>query len=282
MAEAARVLAEEPDVKAIAGGTALLVLMKQGVFLPERLVNLRKIREASYVAFDPVGGLRLGALTPIADVESHPTVRRHYPVLADAAHKVANIRIRHLATIGGNVAHADAQSDPPAVLVGLGARVVTLGRSGERVIPLAEFLKSAYETALEPGELVREIQVPPPAPDEVGAYLKFVTRTAGDRPCVGVAAFARCQRGAVESVRVVVGAVNPVPVRMIASEQFLRGRRVDEAVVAEAARLTADAVDPIDDDLRGSQWYKRQVVPVIVRRALEQVLNLAARTGEGA
>jgi carbon-monoxide dehydrogenase medium subunit len=96
-----------------------------------------------------------------------------------------------------------------------------------------------------------------------------------------VAAFARCQSGTVESVRIVVGAVNPVPVRMTASEDFLRGRRVGASVLAEAARLTADAVDPIDDDLRGSRWYKRQVVPVIVRRALEEVLGLAARAEKG-
>lgn len=281
LAEAARVLAGEPELKAIAGGTALLVLMKQGVFLPERLVNLKKIREASYVDFDPVRGLRFGALTPISGIESHAAVRRHYHVLADAAHKVANIRIRNLATIGGNVAHADSQSDPPAVLVALGARVAIVGPSGERWVPIAEFLKGTYETALRPGELIREIAVPPPAPEEEGVYLKFVTRTAGDRPCVGVAAFARCDRGVVESIRIVVGAVNPVPVRMTASEEYLRGRHVSGRVVEDAARLAADAVDPIDDDLRGSRWYKRQVVPVLVRRALERILGPAASREEG-
>jgi len=274
LAAAAGILADEPETKAIAGGTALLILMKQGVFLPQRLVNLKKVRDASYVDFDPRRGLRLGALTPIFDVESHPLVRRHYPVLADAAHKVANIRIRNLATIGGNIAHADYQSDPPAVLVALGARIATIGPSGERRLPVEEFLKGAYETALEPGELVREIEVPPPEPEFEGVYLKFVTRTAGDRPCAGVAAFARCDRGVVETLRIVVGAVNPVPVRMTAVEERLRGRRVDPAAVEAAAQLAAEAVDPIDDDLRGSAWYKRQVVPVLVRRALEQILGL--------
>lgn len=275
LAEAAHILAEEPEIKAIAGGTALLVLMKQGVFLPERLVNLKKIRDASYIDFDPAMGLRLGALTPIFDVESHPLVRWHYPALADAAHKVANIRIRNLATIGGNLAHADSQSDPPAVLVALGARIGIIGPSGERRVPIEAFLRGTYETALEPGELIREIEVPPPEPASVGVYLKFVTRTAGDRPCVGVAAFARCDRGVVDAIRVVVGAVNPVPVRLVATEEYLRGRRADPAVVEAAARLAAEAVDPIDDDLRGSAWYKRQVVPVLVRRALEQVLGVA-------
>ena len=273
LAEAARELAADPESKAIAGGTALLILIKQGVYLPQRLVNLKKVRDGSYVEFDPARGLRLGALTSIFEVESHPLVRRHYPVLADAAHKVANIRIRNLATIGGNIAHGDYQSDPPSVLVALGARVATMGPEGERRLPIAEFLKGAYETALGPGELVREIEVPAPDPDVTGVYLKFVTRTAGDRPCAGVAAFVRRDDGIVRSLSVVVGAVSPVPVRLRAVEEQLTGRRPDPSTLRTAAALAAEAIDPVGD-LRGTEWYKRQVVPVLVRRALEQVLGL--------
>jgi len=273
LAEAARELAADPESKAIAGGTALLILIKQGVYLPQRLVNLKKVRDGSYVEFDPARGLRLGALTSIFEVESHPLVRRHYPVLADAAHKVANIRIRNLATIGGNIAHGDYQSDPPSVLVALGARVATMGPEGERRLPIAEFLQGAYETALAPGELVREIEVPAPDPDVTGVYLKFVTRTAGDRPCAGVAAFVRRDDGIVRSLSVVVGAVSPVPVRLRAVEEQLTGRRPDPSTLRTAAALAAEAIDPVGD-LRGTEWYKRQVVPVLVRRALEQVLGL--------
>jgi aerobic carbon-monoxide dehydrogenase medium subunit len=270
--DAARILADDPDLKAIAGGTALVILMKQGVFLPQRLVNLKKVRDASYVEFDPARGLRLGALTSIFDVESHPLVRRHYPALADATHKVANIRIRNLATIGGNLAHADYQSDPPTVFAALDAHVVTTGSDGERRLPLSEFLAGAYETALRPGELVREIQLPPPEPGLDGVYLKFVTRTAGDRPCAGVAAFARCEDGVIEKVRVVVGAVNPVPVRIVAVEERLRGQRVADVDLHAVSQLASESIDPIGD-LRGGEWYKRQIVPVLVRRALEQVLG---------
>lgn len=272
--EAARVLTDDPDTKAIAGGTALVILMKQGVFLPRRLVNLKTVRDASYVEFEAHGGLRLGALTPIFDVESHPLVRQHYPALADAAHKVANIRIRNLATIGGNLAHADYQSDPPTVFAALGATVVTIGPAGERRLPIAEFLTGTYETALRQGELVREIHVPPPEPGLNGVYVKFVTRTAGDRPCAGVAAFARCQGGVVDAVRVFVGAVNPVPVRLVAVEARLRGQRVADVDLHVVAQLASESVDPMGD-LRGGEWYKRQVVPVLVRRALEQALGVA-------
>jgi carbon-monoxide dehydrogenase medium subunit len=244
-------------------------------------VNLKKVRHASYVEFEAGGGLRLGALTPIFDVESHPLVRRHYPALADAAHKVANIRIRNLATIGGNLAHADYQSDPPTVFAALGATVVTIGSAGERRLPIGQFLTGAYETALRPGELVREIHVPPPEPGLAGVYVKFVTRTAGDRPCVGVAAFARCHGGVIDAVRVFVGAVNPVPVRLGAVEERLRGQRAADVDLHGIARLAADSVDPMGD-LRGAEWYKRQVVPVLVRRALEQVLGVATEGRETA
>jgi aerobic carbon-monoxide dehydrogenase medium subunit len=201
-------------------------------------------------------------------------VRRHYPVLADAAHKVANIRIRNLATIGGNIAHADYQSDPPTVLAALDAQVVTISARGERRLPVWDFLAGAYETTLEPGELVREVQLPPPDPGLDGRYLKFVTRTAGDRPCAGVAAFARCDRGIVDSVRVVVGAVNPVPVRMHAIEDQLRGQRVTDIDLEAVSRLASEQIEPLGD-LRGGEWYKRQVVPVLVRRVLEDVLGVA-------
>ena len=273
--DAARLLAGDPDLKAIAGGTALVILMKQGVFLPRRLVNLKKVRDASYVEFDPARGLRLGALTSIFDVESHPLVRRHYPTLADAAHKVANIRIRNLATIGGNLAHADYQSDPPTVFAALGAHIAITGSRGERRLPVDEFLVGAYETALRPGELVREIELPPPEPGLEGMYVKFVTRTAGDRPCAGVAALARCDGGVIETVRVVVGAVNPVPVRMLAVEEGLRGQRVADVDLHAVSRLASETIDPMGD-LRGGEWYKRQIVPVLVRRALAQVLGVAA------
>jgi carbon-monoxide dehydrogenase medium subunit len=268
--DAVAALGATADAKAIAGGTALLVLIKQGVYVPSTLVSLKKVRDGDYVDLDPARGLRVGALTTIFDVESHPLVRRHYPVLADAAHKVANIRIRNMATLGGNLAHGDYQSDPPAVLVALGASVVLLGPRGERAMPLDAFLRGAYETALKAGELLKEIQVPATDPSLRGTYLKFTTRSVGDRPCAAVAAFVRQRNGTVDEVRVVVGAVSPVPVRLTAVEESLRGGRLTPAALAEAQRLTGRALEPVGD-LRGSEWYRQQVVPVLVRRVLEHL-----------
>src|SRR3990170_3873775 len=148
--EACQVLAQREDAKIIAGGTALLILIKQGIFVPAVLVNLKKIRGAGGISYNPQDGLRVGALASIYDLESNPIVRQHYPILNFVCHLVANVRIRNMATIGGNLAHADYQSDPPAVLVALDARVELAGRDGTREVPLAELLLGSYETALEP------------------------------------------------------------------------------------------------------------------------------------
>ena len=145
-------------------------------------------------------------------VERAPAVLQHYPLLAQACHVVANIRIRNMATIGGNLAHADYQSDPPAALVALDASVELTSQSGSRSVKLVDFFLGTYETALEPDELLTAIVVPPPSTKSKGTYLKFTTRSSEDRPCAGVAALVRGSNQSCEEVRVVVGAVSPEPV----------------------------------------------------------------------
>src|ERR1051325_1738217 len=144
--EACKILAEDDDVKLISGGTALLILIKHGILLPKTLVNLKKIQGAAEIAYDPERGLRIGGLASIYDIESAPAVRQHYPLLAQACHVVANIRIRNMASIGGNLAHADSQSDPPAALVALDARVELTKWGRVRVVKLTDFLLGSYET----------------------------------------------------------------------------------------------------------------------------------------
>jgi carbon-monoxide dehydrogenase medium subunit len=267
-------LDEHPEAKAIAGGTALLILIKHGVYLPEMLVNLRRIPGVADVTFDPAIGLRIGALASIHDVDRHPLVREHYPMLAEACHVVANIRIRNLATIGGNLAHADYQSDPPAALVALGARLELQGTEGVREVALADFILGAYETALVPAELVRAVLLPAPEPGWHGAYLKFTTRSSEDRPAVGVAALVRAEDGRCADARLVVGAVAPSPVLVEAVADHVRDRRIAPDVTAGIAPLVEAAVEPIDD-LRGSAAYKRRVSGVIAERALAQCLARA-------
>jgi carbon-monoxide dehydrogenase medium subunit len=271
-AAAVDALAGAPGAKAIAGGTALLILIKHGVFIPDVLVNLRKIRGSGEIALDPDGRLRLGALASINDVERHPLVRERYPVLAEACHVVANIRIRNLATIGGNLAHADYQSDPPAALVALGASLELEGPDGVREAALDEFLLGAYETALGPSEVVRAVLVRAPEPGWRGAYLKFTTRSSEDRPAVGVTALVRLDDGRCADARIVVGALAGAPVRVGAAEASLRDRLLDAAALREAGAIVERSVDAIDD-LRGSARFKRRVAGVLAERALAQAID---------
>jgi len=264
--EACGILSEKEDVKLIAGGTALLILIKQGLFVPKTLVNLKKIKEAGEITYSPTAGLRVGGLASIYDVETAPVVRQHYPLLAQACHVVANIRIRNMATIGGNLAHADYQSDPPAALVALNASVELTNRNRVRKAKLAEFLLGSYETALEPDELLTALLVPPPPPDSRCTYIKFTTRSSEDRPCAGVAAWVRCSKGICEEARVVVGAVSPAPV-VVADEASVQRKKLTSDLIGEIAQRAGDLVDPIED-LRGTVDYKRHLVKVLVRRAL--------------
>jgi carbon-monoxide dehydrogenase medium subunit len=264
--EACKIVLEEDDARFIAGGTALLILIKQGIFVPKTLINVKKITGADEITYNAKDGLRVGGLTSIYDVENAPAVRDHYPLLAQACHVVANIRIRNMATIGGNLAHADYQSDPPAALVALNASVQLTNKDRVREVKLADFLLGTYETGLEPGELLTGVLVPPPVAMSKGTYLKFTTRSSEDRPCAGVAATVRCSNGVCEDARVVVGAVSPTPV-VVADRDFVKGKKLTSELIEEIAHNASDAVDPIDD-LRGTADYKRQLVKVLVRRAL--------------
>jgi carbon-monoxide dehydrogenase medium subunit len=269
--EACSLLDDDPDAKPVAGGTALLTLIKHGIFIPKTLVNLKKIPGVSGVDYNAQRGLRVGALTSIYDVEASPPVRQYYPWLAEACHTVANIRIRNMATIGGNLAHGDNQSDPPTALVALDASVELTRRNGTRQMMLSEFLLGSYETALGPGELVSAVVVPPPDSWR-GTYIKFTTGSSEERPCAGVAALVRMEQGVCRDLRLVVGAVSPRPVRIHGAEELACNKEITQEVLQEIGAEASRTVDPISD-LRGPAAYKRQLVGVLVRRALAAVIK---------
>jgi aerobic carbon-monoxide dehydrogenase medium subunit len=248
--DACGLIANNNDAIAIAGGTALLTMIKHGIFVPKTLINLKKIQAAS----------------DIFDIEASPLVRQHYTVLAEACHVVANIRIRNMATIGGNLAHGDYQSDPPTVLVALEAVVELLSRNGMRQMKLSEFFKGSYETSIEPGELISAVIVPP-ARHLHGTYAKFTTGSSEERPCVGIAALTRMDEGVCRELRLVIGAVSPKPLRVQSGESMARGERLTPEMIERIAKDASRNVDPIDD-LRGTADYKRHLVHVLVRRTL--------------
>ncbi len=260
LAEACRMLDDGEDARPVSGGTALLILIKQGLLRPRTLVNLKKLEGANAITLDDAGAVRIEAMATIHEVETSPVVREHLPVLATACHQVANIRIRHLATVGGNLAHGDHQSDPPGVLVALDADVELSGSRSTRSMKLADFLLGVYETALAPGEMVTAVTVPPVRGRLVGDYLKFTTGSSEERPCAGITALVRLEGDRPVEARLAVGAVADRPLLLCEMDPT-------ESALQDMAKRAAEEIDPIPD-LRGSADYKRHLVRVLGRRAL--------------
>lgn len=278
LAEAIGLLAEHGDeAKVIAGGTALTIMLKNDLVDPGVLVSLQKLDELR--GFEHAGGeLRFGALRTIRFGETSPVVRAVNPELAATFGKVASVRVRSAATIGGNMTEADYASDPPGLLVAMGARVQAAGPSGQREIPLGEFFTDFYTTTLEHDEIVTAVIVPDPVPTSAVTYLKFSSRSSEDRPCAGVAAVVDlADDGTCRDLRVVVSAVSEVPVRISAAEELARGRALGQGVIADIAAAYADGIEPLSD-LRGSAWYRKRIIGVLVSRAIESSL---AKRGPG-
>lgn len=269
------------DATVVAGSTAVTIMLQQGLIDPRAIVSIGRI-----------GGLRgieregdqlvIGALTTHREVELDPLVRETLPVLSHTFGVVANVRVRNAATVGGVVAEADYASDPPALLRALDAEVDVTGPDGERTIPIAEFLLGFYETALEPAEIVTHVRVPLLPAGSGSVYEKFTTRSSEDRPCIGVAAIVRLEADGMTcaDLRVAVGAAAEVPQRFTEVEAATRGRDLDEAVAGEVATGYAEQVDPLSD-MRGSEWYRREMIGVWVRRAILRAAD-AARASETA
>jgi carbon-monoxide dehydrogenase medium subunit len=219
--------------------------------------------------------LHLGALATHRQVERDPLVRRVLPVVAETFSKVANVRVRNAATVGGVMAEADYASDPPAVFVGLDATVVAEGPAGVRRLPATEFFLAFYETALAPDEIVTAVEVPLPAAGTGAVYEKFVTRSSEDRPCVGVFAAARREGATFRGIRVAVGAAAETPRRYPDLEALGEGTDLGDDVCRAIADGYAGRIETLDD-VRGSAWYRTEMVRVWVRRALEGARAQAA------
>jgi len=257
------------EAKIIAAGSAVVLMLSQGLIAPRYLISLEHLPELYSLEHDPGLGLSIGAMTSHAQMERERVVQGAFPALADTFHKVANIRIRNQATVGGVLCEADYASDPPAMLMALGAVVKVVGPLGERYLNLHELLQDFYQTALDHDELVTDIFVPEMEAGAKATYLKFNTRSSEDRPCVGVAVVVNQQRGVCTQLRVVVGAVAGTPQEFFETEEAAVGKPLDEDLAREIGHAYAQAIDPISD-LRGSAAYRQQVIEVLVRRAILQ------------
>ncbi|MGH7829393.1 MAG: FAD binding domain-containing protein [Candidatus Binatia bacterium] len=260
------------DAKLIAGGTALVIMMKQRLVRPSCLVSLRSVRGLDRIALKN-GGVSIGSLATHREVETSPLLRRRWPVVAATYRHVATIRVRNMATVGGGLAHADPNQDPPPTLIALGATVKVSSAAGSRVVPLEEFFTDYYETVLKPDEVVSELFVPGLPPNSGAAFLKFLPRTADDYATVSAAAVVTLDRAkkVFQDVRLALGSVGVTPIRAREAEAVLRGQPVKGDALREAAEKAKRAVDPIGD-FRGSAAYKKEMAGVFARRALEQAL----------
>lgn len=279
IAEASRMLADLGDeCRAIAGGTALMLGMRQRMLAPTHLVSLGSIDALRGIDFDPRRGLRVGALTRHAEVAVSPLVREHCPVLASMASRVANPQVRNQGTISGNLCYADPSTDPPGCLMALDAQVVLGSARGERVLGIEEFLVDYYVTALEPDELVVEIRVPPMATGAAGIYTRFLRTAAEHRPLASVALIARREGALCREAKLTVGASTPIPLRLRRAEAFLKGRSITENVAAEAAEIVAADIEPVSD-ARGLADFRRDMVRVVARRTLAELFGLPSAEG---
>jgi aerobic carbon-monoxide dehydrogenase medium subunit len=277
LAEAIALLSgDDSSVRPIAGGTALMLMMKAGVFRPSRLVSLRKLGpEHGEIAVVDGRELTIGALTPLAVVERSAAVARWAPVISRAMRRLSNIRVRNVATVGGCLAHGDPHMDLPPILIALGAHVTVIGPAGRRSIPVEALLTGYFETALQKDELICDLRIPDQRKTRA-AYMKVTTGSAEDWPALGVAVALEREKDTITSSRVVVSAATEKAMRLAASEQALAGADISEAAFARAGEAAADEVECIAD-VRGSAPYKRELVRVFVRRALHQAID-----GDGA
>ncbi|OGQ84444.1 MAG: hypothetical protein A3G40_04785 [Deltaproteobacteria bacterium RIFCSPLOWO2_12_FULL_57_22] len=260
------------EARLIAGGVALMVLVRHQIFFPTRLISLKRIPGLDRIAFDEKEGLGIGALVTHAQVESSPIVRQHYPALAQCVHHVGNLRVRNMGTLVGDLCQADNHSDPAPLLGVLGAKVRARSLRGERLLSMAEFHVDIYETGVKEDEIVTEIVIPPSAPQARTAYLRFSGNSPVDWPILGVAGSLICEDGRCAEVKISVGSLAAVPMSFEAECEALKGKKITAAAIKKFARACTATMEPIPD-ARGSEWYKKQVAEVYIRRTLETLMK---------
>ncbi len=260
------------QARLIAGGTGLLILMRQRLLNPGFVISLAKIPDFNRINFDQKNGLTVGAGATHREIELTHAVRQFYPLLYETFHKVAQPRIRYMGTLGGNLSQGDPTTDPGASLMALDAEVTLHSNKGARKLPLEKFFLDYYETALEPGEILTEIHVPPPIDRLCWSHIKFTPRTEEDFATVGVALALRAQNGRCDDIRVALNSVGSTIFRAKKAEEVVRGKPITPELLREMGEVAATEADPIDDQ-RGSAEYKLELIKVLVRRAGEQALQ---------
>lgn len=274
LAEAVQLLAEHGyEAKILAGGQSLIPAMRFRLSVPGVLIDLNGVPGMDYVREDN-GHLAIGAMTREVHLEDSPLVQSKYALLADAARVIADPLVRNMATVGGNIAHADPANDHPAVMLAYNAHVLAAGPAGTRSIPIDEFFVDLFQSALQEGEVLTEIRIPRPAAGSGGAYVKL-ERKVGDYAISAAAVQLTMAGDTCTSARIGLTNVSPVPMRARSAEQILTGQRITEEVLEEAGRAAAAECDP-SPDLRGSVAYKRDITRVLLKRAIRTAVQRAS------
>jgi carbon-monoxide dehydrogenase medium subunit len=262
------------DAKILAGGHSLIPMIRFRLANPSILIDINRIPDLEYIQ-ETDGVLHIGALTREAELDTSSLIRERYPILLDTSMGVADPVVRNWATVGGNVAHADPANDHPATMLALGAEVVAVGPAGQRVIPIDEFFTDApFETTLHANEILTELRIPAPTERSGGAYCKL-ERKVGDYAIAGVAAYIKLDNdGHVDYAGIGLTNVGPTPIKARDAGQFLLGKTLDDANIAQAASLAAAAAHPTSDT-RGPAEYKRAMVRTLAVRALRKALARA-------
>lgn len=262
--------ADDASVRPLGGGTALMLMMKAGVFRPTRLVSLRKVGGMSGIKAGGDGSLTIGAMTPLTALEHSAEVARAAPVITRTMLRLSNVRVRNVATVGGALAHGDPHMDLPPVLIALGASVTAVSPNGERTLKVEDLLTGYYETALGKNELISSVTIPPQGARRA-AYIKFTAGSAEDWPALGIAVSVEAAGDTLRSATVVASAATTKATRLATAEKALSGAKADDKALKAAGDAGAQEADVIAD-VRGSAAYKRELIRVHVGRAVRQAL----------
>jgi carbon-monoxide dehydrogenase medium subunit len=258
--------------KVIAGGQSLLKLMKEGLVIPQYLIDIKGVSELNYIKSEGKKGLKIGALTTHRTIEESPMIQNGFSILAEMERRLAFIQIRNWGTIGGNLCHADPAQDPAPVLMALNAKLRAYSLKGERTIAIEDFFPDYLKTSLEPNELLTEIHVPAVPPHTGTAYTKF-NIIENDLATVGVAVSITLSLGTdvCQDVRIALGASAPTPMRAKQAEGVLRGKRITDDLLTEAGEKASAEARPLSD-INASKEYRRQLVKVLVKRIGKEAL----------
>ncbi len=274
VAHASQLLAQYgEDARLIAGGTALILALRQRMLQPRQLISLTKIEKLRGITVDNAGTLRIGALTRHSEVGASETVRAHHPVLAGLARVLANPQVRNQGTFGGNLCYADPATDPPGCLLALEASITLESQHGERTLPIADFLVDYFTTAIEQDEILVAINVPASKANSNALYTRHLRTAAEHRPLVNFTSIVECEGPLCIDARIVTAASTITPVRCTQAESLLRGKTITPELVDAAAQLVETQISPISDS-RGTDDYRRHIAGVVAQRNLRKAFGL--------